>query len=124
MFDDMMLQQEANIKKNGMDKSLGAGSGGGLSSLLPQLLGQLSVAINLQSEVQLPNSVLNATEVTKSMEAFSESMAIVNRINQMVDQALIAPTVLDDLSNIESSKLSAKSAPATEATQRLSNAIG
>jgi hypothetical protein len=106
MFDDMMIQQENNIKKNGMDKALGAGSGGGgLSSVLSQLLGQLSVTINLQAEAQLPGSVLNAQAVNKSMEAFSESMAIVNRVNQMMDQAFIIPNVIDDLANIGLSQL-------------------
>jgi hypothetical protein len=127
MFDDMMIQQENNIKKNGMDKALGAGSGGGgLSSVLSQLLGQLSVTINLQAETQLPDSVLNAQAVNKSMEAFSESMAIVNRVNQMIDQAFIIPSVLDDLKNIKLDLLIASnvSESTTVATQRLSIAIG
>jgi hypothetical protein len=127
MFDDMMIQQENNIKKNGMDKALGAGSGGGgLSSVLSQLLGQLSVTINLQAEAQLPDSVLNAQAVNKSMEAFSESMAIVNRVNQMIDQAFIVPSVLDDLKNINLDRLTSSnvSESTSTATQRLSIAIG
>jgi hypothetical protein len=127
MFDDMMIQQENNIKKNGMDKALGAGSGGGgLSSVLSQLLGQLSVTINLQAEAQLPDSVLNAQAVNKSMEAFSESMAIVNRVNQMIDQAFIVPSVLDDLKNINLDRLTSSnvSESTSTATQRLSFAIG
>jgi hypothetical protein len=127
MFDDMMIQQENNIKKNGMDKALGAGSGGGgLSSVLSQLLGELSVTINLQAEAQLPDSVLNAQAVNKSMEAFSESMAIVNRVNQMIDQAFIVPSVLDDLKNINLDRLTSSnvSESTSAATQRLSIAIG
>ena len=127
MFDDMMIQQENNIKKNGMNKALGAGSGGGgLSSVLSQLLGQLSVTINLQAEAQLPDSVLNAQAVNKSMEAFSESMAIVNRVNQMIDQAFIVPSVLDDLKNINLNRLTVSNASesSSAATQRLSIAIG
>ena len=127
MFDDMMIQQENNIKKNGMNKALGAGSGGGgLSSVLSQLLGQLSVTINLQAEAQLPDSVLNAQAVNKSMEAFSESMAIVNRVNQMIDQAFIIPSILDDLKNINLDRLTLSNASVSisAATQRLSIAIG
>ena len=127
MFDDMMIQQENNIKKNGMNKALGAGSGGGgLSSVLSQLLGQLSVTINLQAEAQLPDSVLNAQAVNKSMEAFSESMAIVNRVNQMIDQAFIVPSILDDLKNINLDRLTLSNASVSisAATQRLSIAIG
>lgn len=127
MFDNMMIQQENNIKKNGMDKALGAGSGGGgLSSVLSQLIGQLSVTINLQAEEQIPDSVLNAQSVNKSMEAFSESMAIVNRVNQMIDQAFIIPSVLDELKNIKLDNLNASnvSESISDATQRLSNAIG
>lgn len=127
MFDDMMIQQGNNIKKNGMNKALGAGSGGGgLSSVLSQLLGQLSVTINLQAEAQLPDSVLNAQAVNKSMEAFSESMAIVNRVNQMIDQAFIIPSILDDLKNINLDRLTLSNASVSisAATQRLSIAIG
>ena len=127
MFDDMMIQQENNIKKNGMDKALGAGSGGGgLSSVLSQLLGQLSDSINLQSESQLPNSVLNAQSINKSMGAFSENMAIVNRVNQMMDKAFILPSVLDDLKNIKMDKLNSSnvSESISAAVQRLSTAIG
>lgn len=105
-FDDMLLQQEKNIKKNGMDKSLGAGAGsGGGTDALSQLLGPLSVAINLQVDVQLPDSVLNAPAIKKSIEAFSESMAMVKRINQMIDQALQIPNILNDLANIGLSQL-------------------
>lgn len=104
-FDDMLIQQEKNIKKNGMDKSLGAGAGSGGAGALSSLLGSLSVAINLQVEVQLPDSVLNAPAIRKSMEAFSESMAMVKRINQMIDQALQIPNVLNDLANIGLSQL-------------------
>jgi hypothetical protein len=104
-FDAMLIQQENNIKKNGMDKSLGSGSGGDMSSMLPQLLGQLSAVINLQVEVQLPDSVLNSDAIKKSMEAFSESMALVKRINQMIDQAMQIPNILNDLANIGLSQL-------------------
>jgi hypothetical protein len=104
-FDAMLIQQENNIKKNGMDKSLGSGSGGDMSSMLPQLLGQLSAVINLQVEVQLPDSVLNSGAIKKSMEAFSESMALVKRINQMIDQAMQIPNILNDLANIGLSQL-------------------
>ena len=127
MFDDMMIQQENNIKKNGMDKALGAGSGGGgLSSVLSQLLGQLSSTINLQAETQLPNSVLNAQSVNESMGAFSERMAIVNRVNQMMDKAFVVPSVLDDLKNIKMDKLSSPnvSDSVRTAVQRLSTSIG
>jgi hypothetical protein len=60
------------------------------------------------------------------MEAFSESMAIVNRVNQMIDQAFIIPSVLDDLKNIKLDLLIASnvSESTTVATQRLSIAIG
>lgn len=104
-FDDMLIQQEKNIKKNGMDKSLGAGAGSGGASALSQLLGPLSVAINLQVDVQLPDSVLNAPAIKQSMDAFSESMAMVKRINQMIDQALQIPNILNDLANIGLSQL-------------------
>ena len=127
MFDDMMIQQENNIKKNGMDKALGAGSGGGgLSSVLSQLLGQLSSTINLQAETQLPNSVLNAQSVNESMGAFSERMAIVSRVNQMMDKAFVVPSVLDDLKNIKMDKLSSSnvSDSVRTAVQRLSTSIG
>jgi hypothetical protein len=106
MFDAFLIQQEENVKKNGMDKALGSGSGGGgISSMLPQLLGQLSVVVDLQVNVQLPGSVLNNDAVKKTIDAFSENMAMVKKINEMIDQAMQIPNILNNLANIGLSQL-------------------
>jgi hypothetical protein len=106
MFDAFLIQQEKNVKKNGMDKALGSGSGGGgISSMAPQLLGQLSVTIDLQLSVQLPGSVLNNDAVKKTIEAYSESMAMIKKINEMIDQAMQIPDILNNLANIGLSQL-------------------
>lgn len=101
VLNDILLQAEALMKSIAMEKSLGSGSSSDLSGLLTQLLGYMASPIQQQLQDQLPNSVLNTSEIQKTMDLFSENMAMLQNLNGMLDEALRLPEAFDAIGDID-----------------------
>lgn len=95
----ILRDEETFIKNTTMDKGAGNGASNGGDNLL-QLLGYLASSVNLQVQVQLPQSVLNVTEIQEAMDEFTENMAMIRNLNTLVDEALQLPSAVDDLLEI------------------------
>lgn len=101
VLNDILLQAESLMKSIAMEKSLGSGSSADLSGLLTQLLGYMASPIQQQLQDHLPNSVLNTSEIQKTMDLFSENMAMLQNLNGMLDEALKLPEAFDAIVGID-----------------------
>jgi hypothetical protein len=95
----ILSEQEDKIRKRSMDLILGKNSSSSVN-LLRQFLGYIASSINLQIQVQLPQSVLNISSITESMNRFSQNMAMVRNLNGILREAIQIPSSIQDLANI------------------------
>ena len=104
IFNDLLAEQAVNIKNNSMEKAVGKGASFN-PAVLQQFLGYVASSIDLQVSVQLPNSVLNTSAIQQSLDAFSENIAMVRNIRDVMNQAMQLPSALSDISNINISQI-------------------
>jgi hypothetical protein len=97
ILNDLLLQQDSNVQKNGMEKNLGKNSSTNLMQLLPSLLGIAGQILNQTKSGQLPQSVLNQGSINKSLEKFSENMSMLKKMKQDAEQAFKLPSPLQGL---------------------------
>lgn len=105
ILNELLEAQEVTIKNSSMEKAAGAGSSVDVFGLLQQLLPHITVTIDLQRLVQLPESVLDVSGINEALDEFTENMAMLGSLNEMIDEALQIPSAIQDLANINLSNI-------------------
>lgn len=99
IINQILSEESVSIKNNANEKALGSGSSSSPDAL-KALLGYIASSIDVQAEIQLPVSVLNVSSIQQSMQRFSENMASIRNINQLLDEAMQLPSAIEDLVNV------------------------
>lgn len=99
LLNTFLNEEEVLIKEDGMEKALGKNSALDFLSVLADLIGQIAATVDSQKNDQLPNSVLNQNSISNSLDKFSENMAMMKKMNELIDQAMVLPNVIETLAN-------------------------
>lgn len=105
VFNQLLEEQEITIKNTSMEKAAGKGASVDIFGLLQKTLPHISASIDTQKIEQLANSVLDKAGINEALDEFTENMAMLGSLNEMVDEALKLPTALEELSNLNLSNL-------------------
>ena len=100
ILNSLLIEQDNNVKNNGMERSVGKNSSVNLMSLLSAALGILGGIINNTISGQLPQSVLQQGSVNQSLEKFSTNMAMLKNMKQNAESAFRPQSPLGALPNI------------------------
>lgn len=105
IFNQLLEEQEVLIKNTSMEKAAGKGSSGDIFGLLQKTLPHISASIDTQKIDQLANSVLDKSGISEALDEFTENMAMLGSLNEMIDDALKLPTAFEELANLNLSDL-------------------
>jgi hypothetical protein len=92
----------ANVQKNGMEKNMGNGSSVNIMSLLSELMGIAGTTLNISQTLHLPNSVLNQSTVSDSLQKFATNISMAKLMQSKSVGAFNIPSALSSLTNIAS----------------------
>lgn len=112
ILNDLLTQQDSNVRDNTAEKTGGKNSSKNVMELLMQLAGYAGIITNLQQKLQLPVSVLNQGSIKKSQEAFMRNIGQIRQEKEKAKKAAQPVSAVSSLLNVANptSKLSSTAA--------------
>jgi hypothetical protein len=96
----ILMSQNTINQNQSVDKTMGKNASQNLLQNLSQILGIIGVAANLAQSSHVPNSVLNAGKIKKSLDDFSKAIGFLKTMQQKSNSAFNTLSALSQLSSL------------------------